>query len=1044
MKALKVSVGTLNTAFVKDTHAYTLTLPAGTSSVTVTPTATNKNFQVRTSVGNTQYKRTAAIPVAQGTVITVKCGDPSWPSMNGGSYGKADSVPAQSYTLTVDMPAAGNTAPTLKSGVSASIGANVTLGDAYSLNLSDIFEDAQGDALTYTVAVNGAPAVTAAAAYTYTPATAGTATLAFRASDGAQESPVYTVTLTTAQDYSRLASLIIHTSTSPSHTNVLIKNPGDSYTSGIIFDPETLNYSLDAQTDSITQLRFRALPAEAGAVVTLHDGSTSKDITWTSGSSKWANCLAAGRNTLTLTVTPPAGSKRLACTYTFTVDSKPTLSGISASAGGAQLYLDKAFTPADTAYTLTVPTGTQSVEMAALPKAAGYTLTYNGNTSGTVDITSVDHIDVAVTAGSGNEAVTNTYTFALRKVPQMDFRAAVSPADAVVKVYDQNAAEVRANANGSFTGMFGSYPYTYAVTKYGYVAATGVVPAAGGQVNVTLTPAQDDGLADVGAYWKNFRGSSTNMAITNAELPTDTTHINLKWNVKLGSGWSAAPAVQIIADNALIVMSGTTLYKLDLQTGAVLSTGTMAAAPSFGYTPPIYAQGMILCPLGGGRVQAFNARTLESLWVYTDPLGGQALSSIAYDDGYAYVGFWNGETKTANFVCLSVTDEDVTRTDEAKIATWRHSQPGGFYWAGAAVVGNAVIVGTDDGTSGMDGASTLYSFDKHTGAVISALRITGDQRSSIAYVASAGKVYFTTKCGYLYSASVNASTGALSNLKGVNYQAQTTSTPVVYKGRVYFATGSGISSTGSSGNVVIADAETLQMINAIGLKGYPQCSLLLTTAYEADTGYLYLYSTYNNRPGGLSMIKTTADAPAGQAQLIELYDAAGFENYGITSPICGPDGTIYYKNDSGNVFAIGVPEAVGVMKLINAIGTVTMGSQGAIAAARNAYDALPDTDKGSVTNYAVLTAAESAWQAIAAKIDRVKTLIDRIGSIEHTDAAKARIDAARAAFDQLAADEEAYVTNLSVLTAAEKKYARLRSAANVTALIDAIGAVTND
>ena len=61
------------------------------------------------------------------------------------------------------------------------------------------------------------------------------------------------------------------------------------------------------------------------------------------------------------------------------------------------------------------------------------------------------------------------------------------------------------------------------------------------------------------------------------------------------------------------------------------------------------------------------------------------------------------------------------------------------------------------------------------------------------------------------------------------------------------------------------------------------------------------------------MVKVAPDATtADGAELIELYDATGFEQYCITSLICGEDGTIYYKNDSGNVLAVGVPEAVGV------------------------------------------------------------------------------------------------------------------------------------
>ena len=98
VKALTFSDGQLSPTFHKDTHSYTLKLAADVSSVQVTPTATNKNFQVRTSVDGTEYKRTAKIPVADGTVITVKCGDPSWPSMNNGAE-------AHEYKITVSQEA---------------------------------------------------------------------------------------------------------------------------------------------------------------------------------------------------------------------------------------------------------------------------------------------------------------------------------------------------------------------------------------------------------------------------------------------------------------------------------------------------------------------------------------------------------------------------------------------------------------------------------------------------------------------------------------------------------------------------------------------------------------------------------------------------------------------------------------------------------------------------------------------------------------------------------------------------------------------------
>jgi hypothetical protein len=934
LSALAFSAGTLNTAFGKDTHSYTLTVPFGTTGVVVTPTASNKYFQVHTSIGSTEYKRTASVPVTDGTVITVKCGDPAWPTMNGGDYGSADAVPAETYTITVAQ----------------------------------------------------------------------------------------------AQEPVTLTSLLVHTGTTPSKTNVLMQNQGDDYEASVVFDTAVRSYTLPAQLDSVTQLRFRPL-AENGATTVLHYGSSSKDITWESGTSKWANCLSAGKNTLELVVTPPEGSSKAAQTYTLTVDCLPTLTALSASTGGAPLYLDKAFSMSTTDYTLTVPDSATSVELNATARSENYTVTYNGLSDPHVDITGKNKIDVVVTVGTGEGALSHTYTILLNRASARTLSVRAIPADATVMVYDQNGASVPANSDGTFTGLFAQASYTYTVSKYGYLAQSGTVDANGGTLNVTLEKASD-GLAEVSAAWKNFRNSDVNMGITGASTPIVKEDTALLWHAKLGTGWNAAPSAQIIVDDALVVMSGTKLYKLDLSTGAVLASGDMTAAPNFGYTPPTYAEGMIFCPLANGTIQAFNATTLESVWIYRDALGGQSLSPITYSGGYLYTGFWNGETKSANYVCLSVTDEDPSRADEVKTAVWKHAQPGGFYWAGSVAVGDALIVGTDDGTGGAVGNSQVYSFNKYTGQVISRVELTGmgDQRSSMAYDQASGRLYFTTKGGFLCSLALDAKTGTLGGLKSVDYHAQSSSTPVVYGGKVYFGTGSGISSTGSSGNFVCASADTLEMVFAVGLLGYPQCSMLLSTAYE-NTGSLYFYSTYNKTPGGISMIKVSVDADSAEdAELIELYDAAGFSQYCITSVICGTDGTLYYKNDSGTIFAVGVPKATQVFNLIAAIGTVSAQSGGAITQARNAYNALSEADRLSVTNYSVLTAAEKAYDTVCAAL--VTKLIAAIGTV--TLDSKAAIAAARSAYDALTAVQKAQVGNASLLTAAQQALEALERAAQET------------
>ena len=101
LKSLEALGGMLTPKFSGETTTYTLTLPEGTTSVKLAPTAANKNYQVRAYLGaqetNREYRRTQPIPVADGSVLTVVCGDPSWPTMNASS----NTLGKHTYTLTV-------------------------------------------------------------------------------------------------------------------------------------------------------------------------------------------------------------------------------------------------------------------------------------------------------------------------------------------------------------------------------------------------------------------------------------------------------------------------------------------------------------------------------------------------------------------------------------------------------------------------------------------------------------------------------------------------------------------------------------------------------------------------------------------------------------------------------------------------------------------------------------------------------------------------------------------------------------------------------
>ena len=180
LKALTFSTGKLAPKFSGDTFTYTLTVPEGTTSLLVTPTAANKNYQVRAYLGTQatgrEYSRTSLIPITNGSVITVVCADDSWPTMNETSDGK------RTYTINVVFGTAQSSdagvASVKVAGVEAAAGTaensfSVTLpagtevtADSFEITLSDSKATLTGPAKgedgvwTFTVTAEDGTAVT--------------------------------------------------------------------------------------------------------------------------------------------------------------------------------------------------------------------------------------------------------------------------------------------------------------------------------------------------------------------------------------------------------------------------------------------------------------------------------------------------------------------------------------------------------------------------------------------------------------------------------------------------------------------------------------------------------------------------------------------------------------------------------------------------------------------------------------------------------------------------------------------------------------------
>lgn len=603
-------------------------------------------------------------------------------------------------------------------------------------------------------------------------------------------------------------------------------------------------------------------------------------------------------------------------TYKLTsVRVAPSLTALSLDG----IRFAESFSATKTAYTAT--TTAESVTVAATPRDESYTVAINGGSDTTVPLNLGENkIDVVVTNPGG---YTNTYTITVTRVGSIEVGFTVDPADAKVTVWDTNKDRV-APADGKYTVMSGA-EYTYLVQKDGYVSQKSSFKfGESSTIDITLAVATENPNLDksITAEWGNFRNGNDNLGITNAKTPYAPEDTELLWAVKHGTGWAAAPGSPIMVDGDIYTYSGSTIRRLNSMTGETVTEGTMVGSSNFSIVPMTYGDGMVFVGLSDGRIQAFNAKTLESLWVYTDELGGQPNCPITYKDGYIYAGFWNSHTRDANFACINTIDEDHASATEVKYASWTYTRAGGFYWAGAYVTDKLAIVGTDDGDSGMESeTAALLVFDRFTGEKLDTHEgIRGDIRSNVSHDPQSDRVFFTTKGGILGNAKIDWDTGKILDYKEAvisdangNTYSMSTCTPSVYNGRIYIGV-SGTSQFGANSGHAIAVYDlngdgSMTKAYAYGIIGYPQTSAMVTTAYAGEDGYVYIYLPYNYTPGGISVLK---DRP-GQTAPLTTTDSGYSEvftpvsplaQYCICSTIADQYGTLYYKNDSCYMMAI--------------------------------------------------------------------------------------------------------------------------------------------
>ena len=437
-----------------------------------------------------------------------------------------------------------------------------------------------------------------------------------------------------------------------------------------------------------------------------------------------------------------------------------------------------------------------------------------------------------------------------------------------------------------------------------YVDGSGVTQPEG---DVELNP--DAEHPDLEAQWNGFANGGSGSSLQG--VVTATEGADLKWQSSLltdeerEAGASCASSDPLIIDGRLYVVSGSSVYDaannwaetkslarlqvIDPATGKVERQVTLARGMD-SLCRMVYADGIIVVPLAGGYLQAVSASTLETIWVVDAIEGAQSVSSLTVSDGYVYVATLDG--MDASWMGTSGTVRRVNLHTGA-LAGSIASDSTGYYWAGGIVVDGCYLVGDDAGTV------SAYGAELASGEPLARCELGAPVRSTL--VESDGFIYAVTNDGVIHK--LRFADGVLSEVgTGVKFAASSTSTPAIVEGKAYV----GGAEADYTGVLAVIDLASMKLDVAIGSfssatadgKELP-ADVKSAPLVSVQDGEVYVYFTCNNLPGALYCYKQGG----AEATMLFLPESAA-QNYSMSSAFAGSDGTLYFINDSGNLFAL--------------------------------------------------------------------------------------------------------------------------------------------
>ena len=582
---------------------------------------------------------------------------------------------------------------------------------------------------------------------------------------------------------------------------------------------------------------------------------------------------------------------------------------------------------------------------------------------------------------------------------------------------------------------------------------------------------------DVKQYlsYTQFRGNTLVQGLIDSKTPINSDQIEEKWAASFGAGWNSTPGTPIVVGDYLyvVVPGQSKLNRVSLETGEVVKSVDCPGSSQF-FSTIAYSDGLIFVPRSKtiqvpsptednpdrmvnkyvAVVYAYDEVSMEKLWE-TEPIGSiddmlQPLSAVTCYHGYIYIGVSNARADKGAFACFDMVDYDLERDDEAKPAVWSYQPEDtdektykkGYYWSGGAIVNNAIVFGGE--------ATELVIHSLTEDKVYDRILLVEDPqygiRSTVHYDKGTNRVYVTTKSGYIYSIKINGdNTFDRSSLISRKLGDDITSSPVVFKGRLYIGGGGIMSSAGFS----VLDAETLEIIYQIS-DVKTQASPIITTHYATkDNDYqVYIYVTkYEGYVGSLggyapdsSCVYQIVDKQGQTEPDYSVLITPSILQYCTQSIAIDGNGTMYYYNDGGRIFALGhkdmenakftAQDVVNGIELMESEGEVTLRNEYTVKRLLTRYRLLTPEEQAKIHNFDKL---EEALERLELLKDEVN-LVDELSKfIEFLDVDKVTLgdeDAIAkylAMYNSLTDDSKALVQDIATLNQAVEKLEDLKN-----------------